>query len=716
MNMVERDSFTVYFPASRVHLGIPTGNSDAGFLLFGERNELKICFSLASCWDHRNDQIMERPCPYDDLISLFDPYSTDPINRKLQESATEFRCWTDDFWWPSTRIPGGRIVLELREDISRLILDYVSGMITVYTASGSIRILASMKQNSLLTQDCSGLIVQKVFHPAFEFLKSVYEKVGIPPAEHFEGGCFQPLPDDPGILAWFSGDQLNLALSRDANALPMATLEFDVVLRENREFWQNYWKTVPELELPDELLNHFFYLALYKFALTTLPGGIPCGLQGCWLEDYQKAPWSADYHFNVNVQQVYMLAPSIGAASHMMPLFDMLEHPEFQSNMRKNAKALFGIDDGLLLTHAVTDRGRQCGGIGAGAVLDFVCGGWTALLYWMYYRYTEDVMFLRKRALPFMRGVMNVFKAALRTRNGALELPIGVSAEYGCIFPVMVNGKMCRRNIGKNPSNQLTCCHLLANALIEAEKITGETPDPFLKKIKKELPHFSVVNDRVAVWDGQDLDVCHRHHSHLSMIYPFDITEELNTNELKAVDNAVEHWIWRGSGQWSEWSYPWAAILQARWGMKEAPSVLMGIWKRLFLNESLATVYLPRFRGISSHRHQDMLKPKESSEIMQLDGTMAGAATLLEMLVHERNGVVILFPALPDIWENLTFKRIYLPGRVCVSGSVRNGNHVEVIFESATVRTICYRFAWETEIVTLELMVNVPCKVNSRMK
>lgn len=708
------DSFEIRFPVSRVHLGIPTGNSDAGFIIFGEKNKLEICFSLASCWDRRNDQIMEKPCPYDDLVRLFNPYDAAPIRKRLQESATEFKIH-HDFWWPSTRIPGGRLVLELKEEISRLTLDYSTGMITAHTASDPIRILASLNRNSLLIRDFGGLIVQRRFHPAFEFLKSIYEKAEIPVAEYFEDGCFQPLPDDPGTLAWFSDSQLNLALSRNAVIPSAAALEFDSILEENRNFWRNYWETVPVLELPDELLNRFFRLALYKFALATLPGGVPCGLQGCWLEDYQRAPWSADYHFNVNVQQVYTLAPSIGAASHMMPLFDMLESSGFQDSMKKNAKSLFGIDDGLLLTHAVTDQGRQCGGVGTGAVLDFVCGGWTALLYWMYYRHTEDTTFLRDRALPFMRGVMNVFKAALREKDGALELPLSISAEYGCTFPITVNGKECRQNTGKNPSNQLTCCHLLANALMEAERITGQTPDPFLERIKRELPHFSVVNDRVAIWEGQDLDVCHRHNSHLSMIYPFDITGELDADERKAVDNAVEHWIWRGSGQWSEWSYPWAAILQARWGMSESPSVLLDVWKRLFLNESLATVYLPRFRGISSHRHQDMLKPKESSEVMQLDGTMAGATALLEMIVHEKNGVVTLFPALPETWKNLTFKRIRLPG-VCVSGSVRNGNHAEVVFESGKTRTIHYRPAWENEIIPLELTENVPYRITCTLK
>ena len=37
--------------------------------------------------------------------------------------------------------------------------------------------------------------------------------------------------------------------------------------------------------------------------------------------------------------------------------------------MRGNARNLFGIDDGLLMTHAVDDRGYQCGGIAAGSVL-----------------------------------------------------------------------------------------------------------------------------------------------------------------------------------------------------------------------------------------------------------------------------------------------------------------------------------------------------------
>ena len=39
-----------------------------------------------------------------------------------------------------------------------------------------------------------------------------------------------------------------------------------------------------------------------------------------------------------------------------------------------------------------------------------------------------------------------------------------------------------------------------------------------------------------------------------------------------------------------------------------------------------------------------MLKPKEISEIMQLDGTMGGTTAILEMLVHQKAGTVYISP------------------------------------------------------------------------
>jgi len=117
--------------------------------------------------------------------------------------------------------------------------------------------------------------------------------------------------------------------------------------------------------------------------------------------------------------------------------------------------------------------------------------------------------------------------------------------------------------------------------------------------------------------------------------------------------------------------------------LAEGAELLMHIWRELFLNESLCSVYLPRFRGFSSHRRDDMKKPKETSEVMQLEGTMIGAAALIEMLVHTHSGVMKLFAGVPPKWRDASFKDIWQPGPFTVSAIRRNG-----VFLEAEIRSL----------------------------
>jgi hypothetical protein len=207
------------------------------------------------------------------------------------------------------------------------------------------------------------------------------------------------------------------------------------------------------------------------------------------------------------------------------------------------------------------------------------------------------------------------------------------------------------------------------------------------QEIKERLPLFATVEEqgrrRIAIWEGQDLAVCHRHHSHLASVYPFDLTTEMDGTERASVDNAIEHWLRMGMGAWSEWCFPWAALIEARMGMREAPRVLLQIWKEVFVNEGLATVYLPRFHGVTAHRYPDIDLPKESHEVMQLEGTAAGATALLEMLVHTHGGVCKVFPATPSVWTDASFSGVPQPGgfRVCATRSDGATQSVAVVSE-----------------------------------
>jgi alpha-L-fucosidase 2 len=715
---IQSQHFRLKFPLRRVHCGMPLGNSDLGALVFGSGRQLHVQFGLSSCWDHRGASRLGRPCPYRDLINAYDPCDVSEENRLLQAaSVTAAPMPRYPVWWPATRVPGGRFVLRLKTAAKSATLDYASGTVRIDSAAGALELIMDMGRNRLYLRDAAAVVESVRAEPMWQRLGALFGSVGFSPPRLIEeeGSCgwYQPLPADPGLLCQWQrtafGYCLRAELSEDGDYSRLLPCDDDwaELLRASCSWWGAYWQRQPSISLPDPFYGRFWLLALYKLACATMPGGVPSSLQGPWLEDYQRPPWSCDYHVNVNVQQIYGLAFATGNAAHLLPLFDMLESPASQETMRENARHLFGIEDGLLLTHAVDDRCGQCGGMGVGAVLDFACGGWIGLLYWQYYRMTGDREFLAKRALPFMRAVMRIFEETLEEYEGRLSIPLSISAEYGCTFPVKVNGRECRQNSGRDPSNQLTCAHALLNALLAASQELGVAPKPLWLDMKARLPRFCTVGSgdgaRVGIWEGQDLEVCHRHHSHLAMIYPFDISSELSEEEQLQVERAVDQWILRGMGQWSEWCYPWAIQLHIRRGFRETPRLLFTLWRELFLNESLATVYLPRFQGLSQHRKADMLKDRATHEIMQLDGTMAGATAMLEMLICEHGGVALLFAGVPDAWRQASFSEAYFPGGFRISAERRGGRtrSCEVVAERAG--TLRIQLAPGEEPLTLNL-------------
>jgi hypothetical protein len=255
---------------------------------------------------------------------------------------------------------------------------------------------------------------------------------------------------------------------------------------------------------------------------------------------------------------------------------------------------------------------------------------------------------------------------------------VGISAEYQ-IFP--------RQRCGKDPSYQLACIHMLIDALIEACRILGEAPSPAWRTIRENLPPYTPVGapgeERIAVFDGIDFTIPHRHHSHLAAIYPFDTLGDWDAGTRRVVERSMHQWLHVGMSDWSEWCIPWAAILESRAGYREAPALLMKIWREVFVNEGLATVYIPRFKGFTVHRVESMQGPLESHEVMQLDGTMAGATALYEMLAHTRGGLVRIFPAVPEDWRDVSFRGLRLPGPLVAGARKEDGR-----FQEAELRSI----------------------------
>lgn len=688
--MAEREPLTFDFPLPRTHCGVALGNGLCGALVWG-RETINVTVNRADWWDHRGGERLAEGNDYRRLVAAYDPDDGAPLQAAFRRDPRPAGSWR------SSRLPVGRCELVLKGELrpAGAVLEPWTGHLWI-TLSGGGRLRLAMHPVECLVviDDPHGAVERIVPRPAWEWVAEQFAPYGFTPPERLEDdgltGWVQATPADSHLAALAGrcagGHALALALGAGSDQAAGGAGELlrscragvDEVLAASAKWWGAYWDRCPQLDLPDEFFDRFHRYALYKLGAATSPHSpLPAGLQGPWVEEYQPTPWSGDYHFNVNIQQIYTLAFSAGQFEHLLPLFDLLD--SFADEMRHNARVLHGIDDGYVLAHAVDDRGRACGGISSGSILDQAVIGWAAHLYWLYYEYTGDRRFLAERAWPMMRGVMRAYEAMLEEYDGRLSMPVSISAEYAHPLP---GGR--RQNAGRDPSYQLACVHKLARSLLTAARILGREPDPSWTAIVDRLPRYTVVRaddgeERIAIWEGQDLDICHRHHSHLGGVYPFDSLGELSDDDRRLLDNSLDHWIWRGMGQWSEWCMPWAAILQARCGLTESPLVILKLWREVFCNEGLTVVYLPRFRGLTAHRRADLVKPRETNEIMQLDGCMAGATALHEMLLHTHGGVTRTFPAVSSTWPEVSFSKLRAPGGLAVSGRLdRDGWRVQV--------------------------------------
>ena len=117
-----------------------------------------------------------------------------------------------------------------------------------------------------------------------------------------------------------------------------------------------------------------------------------------------------------------------------------------------------------------------------------------------------------------------------------------------------------------------------------------------------------------------------------------------------------------GIGKWSEWCIPWANIIYTRMGLQEAPMQLFNLWKEIFVNEGLATVYLPRMLSLIAHRRHDIARPKEDNEFIQLDGCGGFLDAFTQMCAYTRFDKLHLFCGMPEKWKDVSIANLLLPG------------------------------------------------------
>ena len=395
----------------------------------------------------------------------------------------------------------------------------------------------------------------------------------------------------------------------------------------------------------DKRAELYFNYGRYLFICSTREGLLPPNLQGLWANTVQT-PWNGDYHLNINLQMNHWLANVCNLPELNEPLISLTKG--LVESGEKTAKDFYGADGWV--AHMMTNPWHftapgehpSWGATNTG-------GAWLCQHLWRQYEYTQDIDYL-KDIYPVMKGSAEFFHSMMieePTHGWLVTAP--TSSPENAFYDE--DGHEIYVCMGSTMDVQIVT-ELYQN-VIAASEILHEDSD-FADVLKSDMLRFPPmqVSDSgyLQEWleDYKEVDVHHRHVSHLFGLHPANLITKSKTPELyEACKVTLER---RGDGG-TGWSKAWK----------------VNFWARLHDGER-AYKLLNSLLDENTYPNMFCAHPP-----FQIDGNFGGAAGIAEMLLQCNDEDIEVLPALPSAWKSGKFKGFCVKGGTTVDCTWKNG-------------------------------------------
>lgn len=439
---------------------------------------------------------------------------------------------------------------------------------------------------------------------------------------------------------------------------------------EHAAWWKDYWSR-SSVQIPDTLIEKQYYREMYKFGCVARSNTPPISLQAIWTADNGNLPpWKGDFHHDLNTQLSYWPGYTGNHLDLTAGYTNWLWNVKEEN--KRWTKQCFGID-GLNVPGVTTISGKAMGGWVQYSLSPTTVAWISQHFYWQYL-YSGDENFLRKNVLPYFKDIDAFFSQLLKpisASNDSLTIPISSSPEYNdnritAWFPTITNYDLA----------------LIRNFYKQAAELAFLAGDPaYLNYTKRyqRLPSYNVNETGLTIAKGQNLDESHRHHAQLMAIYPFDELQISDPGDSAIIKNSLRWLEKKGTRQWCGYSFSWAANLYAR--ALEADHAADQL--RIFASNFVSTN--------SFHLNGDQKGGQYSDFTYRpftLEGNFAFAQGLHEMLLQTYAGVIRIFPATPQRWENISFQSLVAEGGTLVSATMKNHQVTRIELTATSDRTV----------------------------
>lgn len=431
----------------------------------------------------------------------------------------------------------------------------------------------------------------------------------------------------------------------------------------------------------------YFQFGRYLLIASSRPGTLPANLQGIW-NDNLAPPWESKYTININTEMNYWPAETTNLGELQFPLFDLLDKARIEG--RKVARELYDAR-GFVVHHNTDGWGHAVPIDGIRSGIWPTGGAWLSLHLWEHYAFSQDRIFLARRAYPVMKEAAEFFLDYLvEGKDGRLLSGPSISPENRYRTP---DGITASLTMGPVMDTQII--HELFTRVIEASSLL-KADALFRKRVaaaRDKLPPMQTgKHGQLREWieDYDEPEPGHRHMSHLFALFPGNQITPRGTPELaKAARISLERRLASGSGQ-TGWSQAW----------------VISFWARLLDGNKAGEAVTNLLRKSTGPNLFDT-HPAGRSYVFQIDGNFGGTAGMAEMLLQSQNGELEILPALPSHWPDGEVTGLRARGGIEVDISWKQGSPRQITLRSHRSTSTRLRLPSGT-VETVKLTAGVP--------